>query len=261
MSRHTICQAIVLHQQSIGEIHALLTLLTPDQGLVKAMGHGLRGAKSSLRSKCQTYSLINAFLFEDTQKKLTKLSDAEVLEDFFALRENLTALYHAAAMAEILKRSPLNPDEGWAFSLYLLALECLSRRQAPDGIRLVTLQFLWRYLGFTGYQPDPSRCMVSMTLLEADEATRYQSELGGFVSAHHEESTKQNHRNRPGFHIPGDAMAWLRHTARQEFETACEVGLSLEEQSCLLLLLFDLVADLLGGRLQSIQGQEFLFFS
>ena len=237
----------------MGEIHSQVSLLTPDAGLIRATAHGLRGVKSSLRSKCQTYSLINAFLFEDSQKQRFKLSDAEVVEDFFALRENLAALYHAAALAEILLRTPLEPDDTWAFSLYLLALEGLSaRRGSAAAIPLISLQFLWRYLGFTGYQPDPGRCMASGTLLESNEPTHYRASLGGFVSSHYNDGTAAL--------IPAGAMAWLRHTNRQDFEAACQVGLSPEGRTALLRLFFDLVSDLLGGRLHSLQGQEFLFF-
>lgn len=255
MSRHAICQAIVLHHQPLGEIHGIVSLLTKDLGLVRATAHGIRGAKSSLRPKVQVYSLINAYLFEDSQKQRVKLEDAEVLEDFFALRENLTALYHAAAIAEILKRTPLEDRDSWAFSLCLLALECLSNRPGPAGVPLVTLQFLWRYLGFTGSQPDPTRCVTTGTLLAPEEDARYRVSLGGFVA----DQAVPSDRDASGL-IPATAMAWLRHTGRMDFEAACQVGLDAAGRNALLRLFLDLTCDLIGGRLQSLQGQELLFF-
>jgi DNA repair protein RecO (recombination protein O) len=250
MSRHVISQAIVLHHQPTGEIHANLTLLTKDLGMVRATAHGVRGAKSGLRPKVQTYSLVNAFLFEDSQKQRFKLTDAEVLEDFFALRENLAALYHAAAIAELLKRTPLEAGDAWAFPLCLLALECLSERPTAAGVPLVTLQFLWRYLGFLGCRPDPGRCAASGSRLEPDEAVRYRADLGGFTAE----------AACPGA-IPAAAMEWLRYTGRIGFEAACQVGLEPEGRNLLLRLCLDLAAEQIGGRLQSLQGQEFLFFS
>jgi DNA repair protein RecO len=246
----------------VGEIHAELSLLTAEHGLIRANAHGLRGQKSSLRPKCQTYSLINAYLFEDTQKQRFKLSDAEVIADYFVLRENLGALYHAAAMAEILKRTPLESGDSWALSLCLLSLEGLCAARTDTAIPQVSLQFLWRYLGFTGYQPDPTRCQATGTMLEPDEAVRYRSSLGGFVAVHADAVAQPGYRDQEiQSLIPAGALAYLRHSVRMDFAAACRVGLSPEARNALLRLLFRLVEDLLGSQLSSLQGQERLFFS
>jgi hypothetical protein len=79
---------------------------------------------------------------------------------------------------------------------------------------------------------------------------RYRADLGGFAAD----------AAGPGT-IPAAAMEWLRYTGRIGFEAACQVGLEPEGRNLLLRLCLDLAAEQIGGRLQSLQGQEFLFFS
>jgi len=261
MSRHAIQQVIILHQRPIGENHASLSLLSANAGILSVMAHGVRGAKSSLRPRCQTYSLIKAWTFDDTQRNSLKLTDIEVIADYLGIRENLYALYHAAACAEILTRTPLQAEDGWAFSLFLLYLERLDsilrlatdtgQITIPGKIANATLQFLWRYLGHTGYQPDAGRCMSTGAIIAGDESAWFSHSLGGFVT--------QNPGNNQRL-LPAGALQYLRHSNRTEFTAACEVGVSAASRNAAMALLLDLVQDTLGLKLRSIAGQDFLFF-
>lgn len=263
MSRHLIRQVLILHQHPIGENHASLSLLSPDSGILSVLAHGIRSAKSSLRPRCQTYSLVKAWIFEDSQRGSLKLTDVEVISDYLGIRDNLHALYHTAACAEILSRTPLQAEDGWAFSLFLLYLERLdsilktkvkdgSQIAIPGKIASATVQFLWRYLNHTGYQPDAARCMSTGAILAGDEAAWFSHSLGGFVT--------QNPGNQHQRWLPAGAMQYLRHSSRTDFTPACEVGVSAASRNAVLALLLDLVQDTLGLKLRSISGQDFLFF-
>lgn len=263
MSRHAIRQAIILHQHPIGENHASLTLLSADGGLISAMAHGVRGKSSRLRPLCQTYSLVRAWLFQEPNRPNPKLTDLEVVSDYMGIRENLHALYHAAATAELLRATPLTDSENWAFSLYLLYLEQLdalvaagaaetARRALPGKIAVATIQFLWRYLGLSGFQPDPDRCAASGALLAPDEAAAYSYGNGGFV---HLDRAPTGARS-----LPAGALQYLRYSRRNDFAAAAAAAVSAASRNALMAWLLELTQENLGFRLRSLAGQDFLFY-
>lgn len=250
MSRHSIHEAIILHQRPIGENHAAISLLTKDEGSLSVLAHGVRSQKSSLRAKCQTYGLIRAYVYTANDNRT--LRDADVISDFFEIRQNLQTLYHAALWAEILERTPLHSGDSWAFNLMLLAVERLSALASPGDVEAITelsLRFLWRFLSYTGFRPDPN-AHEGYTFGEK-EAASYAARQGAFIRA--------GSTGLPT--IPGQVMWHFRQACGSEMDAPKSADIPPYEGDAraeALRFSIELVQEALGLRLRSLSSFGFV---
>ena len=76
MQRSYYTKAIVLNLKETGENNNSVTLLTPDKGVIYATLYG--GPKSKLRSLVAQWHSGKIWLYDNPEKKQTKISDMEV---------------------------------------------------------------------------------------------------------------------------------------------------------------------------------------
>lgn len=152
------CQAIVLAGQKLGEADTLITFLTLDRGLLKAVAKGARRMKSRFGGAIQPFTYGQAILFERRAAGLRNVNHFDPIHSFQRIRDDLDALTNAAVMVNATRR--LFPEEqpaGDAFALLLKALRALEGKE--DGDRQV-FWYLLALLQTAGYQPRVDRCLV-----------------------------------------------------------------------------------------------------
>ena len=158
MYRSITTQAIVIRRERYGEFHKSLTLLTSDMGLIAATAYGAYKMQSRLRlgSEPFTWSLIH--LYHNPVKKSYKVTDMEVRSDYRGLQSDLSRFASASMWAEIIQRSfGAGETSGELFGLFRDCLTLLERVGEQEAA-YVTIQFLWRFLSLSGYQPDIDTC-------------------------------------------------------------------------------------------------------
>jgi DNA repair protein RecO (recombination protein O) len=173
MYRSIITQAIVIRRERYGEFHKSLTLLTSDLGLIAATAYGAYKMQSRLRlgSEPFTWSLIH--LYHNPVKKSYKVTDMEVQSDYRGLQSDLSRFASASMWAEIIQRSfGAGETSGGLFGLFRDCLTLLERGNEHDA-PYVTIQFLWRFLSLSGYQPDIETCERCGERLEEGRAAYY----------------------------------------------------------------------------------------
>ncbi|MCA9872617.1 MAG: DNA repair protein RecO [Ardenticatenaceae bacterium] len=169
-------EAIVLKRTDFGEADRLLTLYTRDYGKLKAIAKGAR--------KPQSRKTGHVELFMRTQFLLAKghdldiITQAEMVESYAALRDDLVRTTYAAYVVELLDR--LTVEEGQHISLYNLLADTLERLASADDLRLVTRYFELRLLGQSGFQPQLFTCLsCDEPIQEQDQF--FSNELGGLL--------------------------------------------------------------------------------
>ncbi|EFB76532.1 DNA repair protein RecO [Subdoligranulum variabile] len=146
---------LVLRQVKVGEADQILTLLTPELGVVSA------SAKGSLRLKNKLFSACGLFCYSEFSLTSGRshyfVESAQVKKVFHGVSESVEAMSLATYMAEIvLSLSPAPPEADAQLrlllnSLYMIGLKKLSLRQ------LKTIYEL-RAMSMAGYQPNLLAC-------------------------------------------------------------------------------------------------------
>jgi len=162
MSRTTVHTALVLRCRPSGESNSEISLLSVEEGIIKATVFG--GAKSKLRSHSAPYNSGQVWIYRDKSKdyahncSYAKLNDFDVHSWRPGLRELYDRTMAAAAIAEtILSSHGGGGDWGTAMQLALSALDTIENANEELCGRLL-VHFLWRWAHFLGIQPYLEYC-------------------------------------------------------------------------------------------------------
>jgi DNA repair protein RecO (recombination protein O) len=157
MERSIATEAVVVRRERWGEFHKNLVLLTADLGLVRATAFGAFKMNSGLRLGSEPFTWSTARLYHNPVKHSYKVTDLEIHDSFSGLQQDLARLAAASLWAEVIERSyGAGELTGALFPLFLDCLQLLALPTAREPY--VTIQFLWRFLGLAGYQPDTTAC-------------------------------------------------------------------------------------------------------
>lgn len=94
--------ALVLDSLPYGELHLILSLLTPSAGVVRAVLRGARGGKSPQAAATQLLSLIHVIVFQGRRAELATVRQVELKLSSFPLASDLEHAAAAAVVAELL---------------------------------------------------------------------------------------------------------------------------------------------------------------
>lgn len=147
-------EAIVLRHFAIGEADYLLTLYTPNRGKLRAVAKGARRVKSKLGGHLEP--LMSTSLLITRGQNLDTVNQAEALEVFRSVREDLNKLSQALYMVELVDTITL--EEQPNYPIYRLLLDAL-RALAGDAPPSLLPFFQLRLLGHTGFMPELYQCV------------------------------------------------------------------------------------------------------
>ena len=157
---------INLKAMPMGESDRLVTVLTKEYGLIRAIAPGARKHKSRLGGRSGMF-VVNELMFAKG-KSLDKLIQAETLQSFPGLSKDLAKLTTSQYLAELALAQALTdqPQE----DLYSLLIEHLERIEAaakPDILPCLA-QATFHMLALAGVAPEVFRCCLSRSLLTAE---------------------------------------------------------------------------------------------
>jgi len=163
MSRTAVYSALVLRNRPFGESNSEVTLLTAEEGIIRATVFG--GAKSKLRAHSAPYNSGQVWIYRDKAKDYSqqgfhyaKLSDFDVHSWRPGLRELYERTMTAGAVSDtILSSHGGGGDWGIALKLAIETLDALEEANEELCHRLL-VHFLWRWAYFMGIQPHLDYC-------------------------------------------------------------------------------------------------------
>ncbi|MBR6254881.1 MAG: DNA repair protein RecO [Clostridiales bacterium] len=134
---------------------AIITILSPRQGLVSAMVPGAKKHSSRLASLA-TPPLLADFMLSES-KGYYYLKEGETVESFRGLYDSFEALTSASHILEIVKDTAVDPDSCQAiYTLLVYVLYDLSKH--PEKYRQIVAAFEWRIMDVLGFAFDLSEC-------------------------------------------------------------------------------------------------------
>lgn len=146
-------RGVVLRTYKLGEADRIVVVLTPLHGKVRAVAKGVRRTKSRIGGRLEPLSHVDLILYEG--RELDIVSQAETVEPWRALREDLELLSQGLAMAEAAEqvaqeREPAEP----LYRMLVGALRALVVHPGP----LVVAAFYWKLLALDGAAPLLAEC-------------------------------------------------------------------------------------------------------
>jgi DNA repair protein RecO (recombination protein O) len=169
-------EAIVLKRTNIGEADRLLTLFSREQGKIKAIAKGARKPQSRKTGHVELF-MRSQFLFA-TGKEMSIITQAEMIDAYPALRDDLVRTTYAAYVVELLDKFTV--EEERHLGMYQLLADTLGWLVEHTDLLLVARYFELHLMDFTGFRPQLFTCMgCGEPIQEQDQF--FSAELGGVL--------------------------------------------------------------------------------
>ena len=156
-------EVLVLGVKNWGNADKIVTLLSPEYGLITAAAYGCRRPKSILAAAMQPFSWLDIQLSRG--EKMDTVRQCEHKGFFADLYTDLTAMAYASFVAEFAKEIA-NADEPQPeiYQLLLKVLPCMTKFNP----RICALACAYQLLEFTGYQLHYFNCSLCGSEITGD---------------------------------------------------------------------------------------------
>lgn len=172
-------QAIILSRRDFGESDRLLTLFTPDYGKISAIAKGARKPQSKVTGHVELFSRVDVMIHKG--RNLDILAQAELIDPYLFLREDLARGAYANYVAELLDRFTADEDVNQT-DLFVLLHQTLQRLAKKDNDPRLAIRFYELYLlELVGFRPELEECVIDREPL-LPQAAFFSYEDGGVVS-------------------------------------------------------------------------------
>ncbi len=185
-------EGIVLRTHKLGEADRIVSILTRGHGKVRAVAKGVRKTKSRFGARLEPPTHLQLLLYEG--RELDIVTQAETIDHFRAIRDDLDRLTRAVSMLEAADQLGLEGEPNAAlYQMLLGALRALAGHSGP----LVVPAFFLKVLALEGFRPMVEQCVECGT---QDDLVAFDLESGGVRCAAH----------RTGVALSPGALALLR---------------------------------------------------
>jgi DNA repair protein RecO (recombination protein O) len=146
-------QGVILRTYRLGEADRIVVIATHTRGKVRAVAKGVRKTKSRFGGRLEPVSHVALQLYEG--RELDIVTQAEVIDHFRAIREDLDRLTRATTLLEavdqVAQEDEANPR---LYTMLVGALRSLAAHDSP----LLVPAFFWKLLALEGAQPILDAC-------------------------------------------------------------------------------------------------------
>lgn len=234
-------EAIVLKRTDFGEADRLLTLYSRERGKIKAIAKGARKPQSRKTGHVEQFMRTN-FLFAKG-RDLAIITQAEMVEAYPALREDLVRATYAAYAVELLDRFTVEEDRH--LSIYNLLADALGWLATATDLMLAARYYELRLLDQTGFQPQLFRCVsCSEPIQEQDQF--FSAELGGLLCP------DCHHADRMAQPVTAVAVKVLRYLQTRDWATVSSLQLKRPLQHELERVMHNYLTHILERNLKSV---------
>lgn len=167
---------VVLKQTKFGEGDLILTVFTKKLGKVQAVAKGVRKSRGKFTGSTQLFAYGEFVLFKG--RDLYQVSQVDLKESFYQLREDITKLTYGAYILELTESII---TEGQTNNrLFHTLLGCLSvLTKLEKDYETVVKAYELKLLAYSGYKPELDRCAYCGNTRE--NIFKFSSKEGGTI--------------------------------------------------------------------------------
>lgn len=207
-------EALVLRHTDWGEADRLLSIFTLELGKVRAIAKGVRKPRSRKAGHLEPFTHVTLLLARGRDMLL--VTQADTLDPFTSLREDLLLTTYASYVVELLDKFTL--EEGENRALFQLLLETLKRLEGYSPPEAAVHYYELRLLELVGFRPQLFQCVKGGEQI-LPENQYFSAQQGGVLCP------------RCGQGVPGarpvslQALKILRHYQRSTWNEATRLTL------------------------------------
>jgi DNA repair protein RecO (recombination protein O) len=168
--------AVVLKRMDLGEADRIVTLFSRDEGKIRAVAKGVRRSTSRSAGHLEPFTLSDV-LFA-VGRELDVISQADTLESFRDIREDLDLTTHAYYLTELVDL--LTEDRQENRVVYDILVAGLHDLVAASNTRMVIIMFHLTLLEAVGYRPELRECVGCRADIQP-ERNHFSALLGGVL--------------------------------------------------------------------------------
>jgi DNA repair protein RecO (recombination protein O) len=207
-------ECVVLRHNDWGEADRLLVLFTQEMGKVRAIAKGVRKPRSRKAGHLEPFTRANLLLARG--RDMLIVTQAETIDAFMPLRDNLLLTTYAAYVVELLDR--FTYEEGENRALYRLLADTLTRLCQHPNPDLVVRFYEIRLLDLVGFRPQLFTCVNCGKEIQPEDQY-FSAEQGGIMCP---SCGRGVAGTRP---VSMNALKYLRHFQRSSFNEAARAPL------------------------------------
>jgi len=203
-------EAVVLRHADWGEADRLLTLYSRERGKVRAIAKGARKMRSRKAGHLEPFTRVTLQLAKG--RDLLIVTQADTLDAYLPMREDLIKTSHASYVVELLDRFTYE-EELESFDIFRLLTGTLSLVASETDPWLAIRYYEVRLLNFLGYRPHLFECANCGE--EIQPVDQFFSPAAGGVLC------PKCGRGLPGaWEAPVEVIKYLRHFQRSDYAGA-----------------------------------------
>jgi len=205
-------QAIVLGHIEYGEADRILKLFTFEHGKITAIAKGIRKIRSRKAGHLEPFTRVNLFLAKG--RNMDIITQAETVDAYYGLREDLERMANTAYVVEVLDR--FTYEQGQNVAMFRLLASTLKRLETQPNLRTVIHSYEVRLLDLLGFRPQLFECVdCGKPIKEEDQ---YFSPLVGGVLCPHCGSARSE-----AWPVGKDVLRYFRHLQRSKWQDVEEI--------------------------------------
>lgn len=238
-------QAIILSRRDFGESDRLLTLFTPERGKIRAIAKGARKPQAKLSGHVELFARSDLMIHRG--RSLDIIIQAELIDPYLGLREDLSRSAYASYVAELLDRFTADEDVSQSELFELLHLTLGRVADAADP-RLATRYYEIHLLDLVGFRPELTACVATRAQL-LPEAQFFSNEEGGAVSR-----AAASQLGAALVSLEIETLKILRHLQRSagDYDQVASLRLSPQQHAGVERILLGYITHLLESKLRSV---------
>ncbi len=149
-------KGMITKEVKYGDSGRIVTVITEDMGKISALTSKFKGGKGKYIPSLQLFSYSRLVLFKGSEKGLYHINEADIIEPFKEIREDLMKIVYASYFGDIANRVTVENETDKEFLRLLLNIfYALSKRDDLDKIKTV---FEWKTATQEGYAPYLEDC-------------------------------------------------------------------------------------------------------
>lgn len=235
-------EAIVLRRSDFGEADRMLTLYSREFGKIRALAKGARKPQTRKSGHVELFMRSN-FMFAKG-KNIDIVTQAELIEAYPAIRENLVRTTYASYVVELLDNFTVEEDRD--LRKYELLAKALGWIAEASDLRLAARFYELRLLSLAGYQPQLFFCVsCGEEIQEQDQF--FSAESGGLLDPACRPADRQA---QP---VSAAAIKVLRYLQTRSWETVKALSLRTPLQRELEMVMLYYLRYVLERNLKSIE--------
>ena len=172
--------AINLKSYNINEADKIVVMYSKEKGIIRGIAKGIKKPASKLGGRMDL--LVANKMMLNKGKNLDTICQAEALNTFFNLRQDINKLFYAMYCCEIVSNFGIenDPNSSDIYNLFYTFLENISSAKKKEHIMLSVLKFQLKMMNITGYSLELDNCVKCLTAPESGELY-FSIEHGGIL--------------------------------------------------------------------------------